>query len=89
MGQDMTTKNPITVAEFIKRLATIDPSAVVMIDCADTYYSGPVSEDGMSAGEAGLRGPQGSYQGGWVIIEGDWPGEVLERRPCLTIRADG
>lgn len=53
----MTIKTPMTVADLIVILQGFPVDAVVMIDCEDEYYSGPVVADDLENGRAALIGP--------------------------------
>lgn len=46
-GEDM-----MTVAELIEHLKQFDPTAIVMANCIDDYYSGPLTVEDFSAGDA-------------------------------------
>lgn len=97
----MTDKTPMTVAELIAVLQTRNPADVVMIDCDDSYYSGALTADDMKSGTAVLYGPHdgiipGSlpnktikFPGGWAV-DGEWSNRipVVEKRPCLLIKAE-
>ena len=92
---------PITVAELMSRLNECDPNAVVMIECADNYYSGPLTLDLVRVGEAFKIGPftyevkedeygrpvkrKCRYAGGWQIDQADTRGEVLHQHSCVII----
>lgn len=54
-------KSPITVAQLIERLNGFSPDDVVMLECEDHYYSGPMDIDDLTAGAAVLIGPH-EYQ---------------------------
>jgi hypothetical protein len=49
-------KQPVTVCELIKILGGFDQDAVVMVECEDYYYSGPVTSDDVVSGEALIIG---------------------------------
>lgn len=45
-------REPLTVRDLIAKLREFDQDAVVMIECEDSYYSGPLSEDLIDEGIA-------------------------------------
>jgi len=87
----VTPKQPITVADLIAWLRERDQSAVVMLECEDDYYSGPVMHDGLQESTAGTYNDLGEvWHGHWVIIGDGVNGSVLRNvRPCIKIRAEG
>lgn len=50
-------KEPMTVADLMARLEKMEPSAVVMVECDDNYYSGPLTPEQLRDGEALRIGP--------------------------------
>jgi hypothetical protein len=105
----VTTETPMTVAELIAHLQSCDPNAVVMIDCEDWVYGGPVTTEKLGAGTARLiasfeaHTPKEDYKGnpahgrpytspgGWILepdYEDNQMQPAVERRPCVTIRAE-
>lgn len=50
---------PITVSQLIQRLSQFDPNALVMVECQDPYYSGPLAESEVQPGVAFKIGPYG------------------------------
>ena len=97
----MELSEPITVAELMQRLNECDPNAVVMIECTDNYYSGPLTLGLVRVGEAFKIGSftyevkedeygrpvnrRHRYAGGWMIDQADTRGEVVRQCPCLII----
>jgi hypothetical protein len=53
----MTIQTVITAAELIEILKGVDPNAVVLIECDDPAYGGPISRDRIRCGDAVLVGP--------------------------------
>lgn len=72
---------PITVAALIEHLQSMDPNAVVMVDCVDGYYSGPLTSGQLSTGTAFKRGPSE-----WKTTGEDAYGKP---EPVRTVRSQG
>lgn len=83
-------KEAMTVAEFIDKLGTFDPDALVMIECEDPCYSGPLTEEEIKEGQAVEVTPH-EYEsgGGWQSLGLDeddpahWP--IVGRRKCVIL----
>ena len=101
----MAMKQPLTVIELIEHLKTLPPDQLVMTECADDYYNGPLSKEDIDADhrvfliKEHVSAPYQPHPGHSMrtsLIPSMWStndswddDKIIEERSCVVLRING